>query len=67
MVYRWKWDNVKTGPEIAGYGRDGCTRWYPGKDFVRKWDSNLELDPGRECFIEWNKNNILDDSAAKTK
>eukprot|EP00972_Heterocapsa_arctica_P037499 5520924-Heterocapsa_arctica.AAC.1 len=53
--------------DIAQYGRDGCTRLYPGRNFVREWDSSHEQDPGREGFMAWNKQIFLDDSAAKTK
>eukprot|EP00972_Heterocapsa_arctica_P101266 14926842-Heterocapsa_arctica.AAC.1 len=65
MIYRWKYDNEKTGPELAQYGRDGCTRWYPGKNFVRTWDVLCDPDPGMESFIDKHKATFLEDSEAK--
>eukprot|EP00972_Heterocapsa_arctica_P010838 1587721-Heterocapsa_arctica.AAC.1 len=36
MIYMWKWDNERTDADRAKYARDGCTRWYPGHNFVEK-------------------------------
>eukprot|EP00972_Heterocapsa_arctica_P029913 4407955-Heterocapsa_arctica.AAC.1 len=63
MIYRWKYDR-KTSEEIAQYGRDGCSRFYPGKNFVRKWDSRYEDDPGRYGFLEHQKATLMDDPEA---
>eukprot|EP00972_Heterocapsa_arctica_P108016 15908524-Heterocapsa_arctica.AAC.1 len=63
MIYRWKYDR-KTSDEIAQYGRDGCSRFYPGKNFVRKWDSRYEVDPDRYGFLEHQKATLMDDPEA---
>eukprot|EP00972_Heterocapsa_arctica_P012651 1859038-Heterocapsa_arctica.AAC.1 len=64
MIYIWKWDNRKTPHEIHNYGRDGCTRWYPGKGFCRTWDPTEEDDPGMRGFIDMHKNIFIDDTSA---
>eukprot|EP00972_Heterocapsa_arctica_P102114 15047904-Heterocapsa_arctica.AAC.1 len=67
MVYGWKWDHEKTPAEIAKYGRDGCTRWYPGKNFVRTWDSITELDPSLPGFLDHFKDILEHDTDATHK
>eukprot|EP00972_Heterocapsa_arctica_P109786 16164317-Heterocapsa_arctica.AAC.1 len=67
MIYRWKFDYRKTAEEIAQYGRDGCSRWYPGRGFVRRWDSRYESDPGMYGFLEHQRATLVDDPEAKYK
>eukprot|EP00972_Heterocapsa_arctica_P063592 9385182-Heterocapsa_arctica.AAC.1 len=67
MIYRWKWDNKKKPDEITKYGRDGCTRWCPGKNFCRKLDPAVEDDPGMRGFIEQHKDICIDDTSAENK
>eukprot|EP00972_Heterocapsa_arctica_P102100 15045127-Heterocapsa_arctica.AAC.1 len=48
ILYRWSWDNNAPHLKHLAYARDGCTRWYPGKGFVRQWNFTTETDPGME-------------------
>eukprot|EP00972_Heterocapsa_arctica_P100864 14868060-Heterocapsa_arctica.AAC.1 len=65
MIYRWKWDNEKTAAQRAQYGRDGCTRWYPGFNFVAAWTYGNDPDPGRAGFIKRHKATFENDTNAR--
>eukprot|EP00972_Heterocapsa_arctica_P094264 13900207-Heterocapsa_arctica.AAC.1 len=67
MIYRWKWDNEKTDKDRAKYGRDGCTRWYPGQKFVKPWTFGVDEDPGLAGFIENHKEIFKRDDDARNK
>eukprot|EP00972_Heterocapsa_arctica_P070992 10489108-Heterocapsa_arctica.AAC.1 len=64
MIYRWTWDNKTLGPKLAKYVRDGCTRWYPGSNFVRRWDCQYQPDPGMAGFLEHNSVELRNDISA---
>eukprot|EP00972_Heterocapsa_arctica_P039400 5802278-Heterocapsa_arctica.AAC.1 len=57
MVYRWKWDHTKTKQEIARYGRDGCTRWYPD---VFLEDSDAKMERSHDFMIGLMADDIED-------
>eukprot|EP00972_Heterocapsa_arctica_P030721 4521938-Heterocapsa_arctica.AAC.1 len=64
MIYRWKWDNERTEEDRKKNAQDGCTRWYPGKNFVNKWTYGVDQDPGLSGFIEHHKDIFTHDNAA---
>eukprot|EP00972_Heterocapsa_arctica_P104523 15403078-Heterocapsa_arctica.AAC.1 len=68
MIYMWKWDHEKTAAQLAQYARDGCTRWYPGFNFVAPWTYGVDDDPGRAGFIKQHEEIFKhDDTACETR
>eukprot|EP00972_Heterocapsa_arctica_P093148 13740204-Heterocapsa_arctica.AAC.1 len=48
------------------YARDGCSRWYPGKGFVKEWEFGDEHDPGLRGFLEHNEVELRADKDASS-
>eukprot|EP00972_Heterocapsa_arctica_P034143 5025596-Heterocapsa_arctica.AAC.1 len=64
MIYIWKWDNEKYDAERAKYASDGCTRWYPGKKFVKEWTYGDDQDPGLAGFLKKHEDVFKHDNTA---
>eukprot|EP00972_Heterocapsa_arctica_P050640 7446009-Heterocapsa_arctica.AAC.1 len=67
MIYRWTWDNLKEDEQRAKYGRDGCTRCYPGHLFVEPWAYGVDLDPGLPGFLHQHRQIFKDNTEASSK